>query len=141
MATYYIDFVDGLDANNGTSSSTPVKTWNAANIGSGTFAPGDSILFAGGKTYTQTARFQFGLSGTPTALLPVRFGSYGPGPAIIDGGGTINAMFYGPALDSANPGRYLIYEDLQIQNSGGVCIFMWDSTDSVSVRSARGPNW
>lgn len=130
---FYVDNQDGTDANNGTSPNTPVRTWNAANIGGGTFAPGAEILFAGGKLYSQSARFQYGLSGTPTAALPVRFGSYGNGKAIIDGNGTINAMFYGPDLQAANPGRHLIYENLQIQNSGGVCIFMWDSTDSVSV--------
>ena len=130
---FYVDNQDGTDANNGTSPNTPVRTWNAANIGGGTFAPGAEILFAGGKLYSQSARFQFGLSGTPTAALPVRFGSYGNGKAIIDGNGAINAMFYGPELQAANPGRHLIYENLQIQNSGGVCIFMWDSTNSVSV--------
>ena len=52
-ATYYIDFVGGNNANNGTSTSTPWKVqpfmrgWN----GSYTHAPGDRFIFKGGVTW------------------------------------------------------------------------------------------
>lgn len=93
--TYYVDNVAGLDANNGTSSSTP---WNSlAKVNGFAFNPGDSALFLAGDTWRGTL--------TPTvsgsAGLPVTFGIYGSGaPPIISGAGLISTS--GWSVSSGN---------------------------------------
>lgn len=131
MATYYIDQDIGSDSNNGTSANTPVRTWNAANIGSGTFAPGDNVLFAGYKLYSLSSRIQFGLSGTPTENTRVTFGSYGdPRPAIIDGNNTANVCILAPNINAGTPGRYITYENLEIRRGRDGNIYSGDSSDA-----------
>lgn len=119
MATYYVDNVDGVNSNNGTSDTTPVKVWNTANIGSGTFAPGDRLLFKSGVVYDGSGgRVAPVFSSSPTATNRFYVGSYGGTErAILDGGGTRDIGFRpAAAIDQANPPTYVTVENLEIRN-------------------------
>lgn len=120
MATYYVDFKDGFDSNNGTSASTPVKTWNAANIGSGTFNPGDVLLFKEDVVYYLTAgRIAPAFSSSPTQLAPFIISSYGPkGTRAIFDGGFSRDIGIRPAvsIDQANGPRYVTIDNIEVKN-------------------------
>jgi polysaccharidase protein len=73
QASYYVDLVNGLDANPGTSKTLPWKT--IAKINSRSFSPGDSILLNRGDTWPE--RLEPPSSGT--ASHPIVFDSYGSG--------------------------------------------------------------
>lgn len=93
-ATYYVDYVNGYDANSGTS---PTNAWkhcpgdgNATYSATMTPQPGDTIVFKGGTTYTLASTVisakNSGTSGkvityTSGHLLPTPWGS---GRAVID---------------------------------------------------------
>ena len=56
-ATYYVDFNDGNDSNNGTSTSTPFKHSPGDDLAIGTaditiLSHGDSVILKGGIIYT-----------------------------------------------------------------------------------------
>lgn len=58
-ATYYVDFVGGSDSNSGTSTSTPWKrvkgmTGVTSAAAAATLAGGDTIIFKGGVTWTNS---------------------------------------------------------------------------------------
>ena len=88
--TYYVS-PTGNDLNAGTSTSTAWKT--IAKVNSVTFAPGDSILFQGGQTFTAGPEYYtagtitvrgglfFTSGGTPTS--PITVSSYGTGRATL----------------------------------------------------------
>ncbi len=79
-AVYYVS-PSGSDSNPGTS---PAQAWQTINkVNSITFAPGDSILFEGGQTFSGGLIFNSG--GTPTS--PITISSYGTGRATISSGG------------------------------------------------------
>ena len=77
-ATYYVSSA-GNDARAGTSSSTAWRTIGRVN--NHTFAPGDQILFQGGKTFTGNLYFDAADAGTASA--PVTVSSYGTGRATL----------------------------------------------------------
>ena len=85
---YYVDAsATGNDSANGLSPSTPWKT--IAKVNSSTFQPGDSILFAGGQTFTGGLVFTAtSWNRTAAATNPVTIGSYGTGRATISSGTT-----------------------------------------------------
>lgn len=72
--TYYVDYASGSDSSVGTSPSSPWKrapgdssaTGNAATA---TPAPGDTICFKGGVTYSSGARITLKSSGTATSKI------------------------------------------------------------------------
>lgn len=80
-ATYYVS-PSGSDANNGTSAATPWQTITKVNAA--VFAPGDSVFFQGGQTFTGALIFSYG-SNIPSSseANPITVGSYGTGPATI----------------------------------------------------------
>ena len=88
---YYIDFDNGLDANTGTSESTPWKhapgDTNAAGIPAGiTLTPGSKLRFKGGVTYRGSIKLRQDENGSLN--YPVKFsGNSWPAgtKAIIDG--------------------------------------------------------
>lgn len=78
--TYYVSAA-GNDNNDGLSTATPWKT--SAKVAGKTFAPGTTILFRGGDTF---AGFDVPAPlAVSTSQLPVVYGSYGTGTAIING--------------------------------------------------------
>jgi parallel beta-helix repeat protein len=77
-ATYYVDFSNGNDQNNGLSEASPWKT--LAKITSSKFAPGDIILLRRGSIWRE--QLNFPSSGSPGT--PIVIDAYGSGelPAI-----------------------------------------------------------
>ena len=82
---YYVDAsATGNDSANGLTTATPWKT--IAKVNGSTFQPGDSILFAGGQTFTGTLSFTSSSWPSATPSSPVTIGSYGTGRATISSG-------------------------------------------------------
>ena len=115
--TYYVS-PSGNDNNAGTSTSTAWKT--IAKVNSRTFAPGDSILFQGGQTFT--GGIDFDASDAGTAANPITVGSYGTGRATIS-----SASDYG--IYALNCAGFLI-EDLIFVGSGSAMGIRFDNTQS-----------
>ncbi len=76
LATYYVS-PTGSDSSSGTSEASAWKT--IVRVNNGTFSPGDSILFEGGKVFADGLWFSQG----GTAINPITIGSYGTGQATI----------------------------------------------------------
>ena len=72
-AEYYVDSVQGNDANNGLSATAPWKT--IAKINSRSFNPGDAILFKRGGVWKE----QLIVPSSGNASNPITFGAYGSG--------------------------------------------------------------
>ena len=69
--SYYVDSVNGNDANNGTSQGTAWKTLTNVNASGKTFAAGDKILFKAGGSWTGTTQLHpkgSGVSGNPIVI-------------------------------------------------------------------------
>ncbi|MHC4479665.1 MAG: right-handed parallel beta-helix repeat-containing protein, partial [Planctomycetota bacterium] len=105
-ATYYVNAATGNDANAGTS---PGAAWASLTPVNGTaFAPGDSVLFAGGQSFAGTLTLDADDSGSSGA--PLQISSYGDGWATLDGG-TGRGLF---ATDCS----YLSISDLYLVGDG-----------------------
>ena len=89
-ATYYVDSVNGNDANAGTSQAAPWKTLTKVN--GRTFQPGDFILFKAGGNWTG----QLNPKGSGATNNPIVIDLYGTGPKPIinANGATGNGAVY-----------------------------------------------
>lgn len=72
---YYVSSSDGADNKTGKSVSEAWKTIAKVNNSMSVFAPGDSILFKCGDSFTE----QLNVTKSGTSTLPIVFGSYGTG--------------------------------------------------------------
>ncbi|MEM8566136.1 MAG: T9SS type A sorting domain-containing protein [Bacteroidota bacterium] len=138
-ANYYIDSVEGSDANDGSLLSP----WQSmANINNTTFMPGDSILFRAGQSWVGTIIAQ----GSGTENAPIVIGRYGDGE---------NPILNGNALTdcTSEPGKthyctiylfnqdFWVIRDLEITNydsseEGLISLNAWEAnnvTDYVEV--------
>lgn len=88
--TYYVS-PTGSDSNNGTSATTPWQTVAKVNSSQSLFAAGDSILFEGGQTFSGTMLY---VTTGGTAAIPITYGSYGTGNAVISMGTNDAAYVY-----------------------------------------------
>ncbi|MFW6155490.1 MAG: right-handed parallel beta-helix repeat-containing protein [Planctomycetota bacterium] len=88
---YYVDFADGSDAYTGTSPDDP---WQhcpgdsnvVGNAAGAALAPGDTVIFAGGVRYRGTiVCSRSGAPGQPITYDGNTAGTFGTGPAVIDG--------------------------------------------------------
>lgn len=80
--SYYVDSVNGNDANSGTAPTAAWQTLDVVN--NRTFQPGDLLLFKAGGIWTG----QLNPKGSGSATLPIVIDMYGNGPKpIIDGNG------------------------------------------------------
>ncbi len=105
--TYYVDCAGGSDASNGTSTTTPWRTF--ANVNSRTLVAGDSVLLKRGTTCAGIGSLIPNGSGTPTE--PITIGAYGTGalPIINCGtGGTVYSCVF-----ILNEGGYIV-RDLEL---------------------------
>jgi hypothetical protein len=120
-AVRYISSSAGNDNNNGLSSSTPWKTFNAVNAL--TLQPGDQVLLKGGDLWNQ----ELNLRGVGTSTNPITLGTYGSGSANIHRTDlnnhrcvVINNASYwrisGLDCRNAKLGIYLRYENLSYSN-------------------------
>ena len=82
--TYYVDSAGGIDSNNGTSTSTPWQTLTKVNAT--TFAPGDSILFKAGGSWTGSLNPK----GSGNAANPIVIDMYNTGAKPIINGNGVN---------------------------------------------------
>ena len=119
---YYVDAsATGNNSANGLSPSTPWKTITKVN--GSTFQPGDTILFAGGQTFTGGLSFTAtSWNRTVAATNPVTIGSYGTGRATINSGsayGFISENLGGLHL------RDLVFQGNNTASTHGVMI--WNS--------------
>lgn len=137
MATYYFDPEGGSNSNSGTNPLSPVKDWNAAAIGGGTFAPGDTLLMRAGTTYDAAAggRLQPLFSATPTAAAPFRLGIYGDltKRGIVDGKGTRDIGIRCQPIDATGatvPARWVTIENMEVKNCTGQGISIADLADT-----------
>lgn len=98
-ATYYVSTL-GKDSNSGTSQT---KAWaSIAKVNRTQFAPGDSILFEGGKTFTGGIYFGTQTAGTAAkvkgiAASPITISSFGTSRAIISSGASNGFRGYNTA--------------------------------------------
>ena len=138
QTTYYVSST-GNDANSGTSPATPWQT--TAKVNSWSYAPGDSILFQGGQTFTGGIVLTGTSSGTATS--PIVISSYGAGMATIlepvnDGivlydvqGITIRKLIVDGSDTATNTGSGLkLYNDLAQRMSNF-------NFDSLEIRNFR----
>lgn len=94
-ATYYVDYKNGDDANEGTSSSSPWK--HAPGDVAATGAPasvklagGDVVQFRGGVSYRGSIQMKY--SGTSAAPITYSGTGWGQGRAIIDGADPVTSI-------------------------------------------------
>ena len=78
--TYYVSAA-GNDSNNGLSAGAPWAT--VAKVNAATLAPGTTVLFRGGDTFSGTA---LAPAQSGTLASPITFGSYGTGQATLSNG-------------------------------------------------------
>ena len=120
MPDYYVDPELGSNANSGLSALSPVLDWNAAAIGSGTFAPGDRLLFRGGSTYNAAVKGRIApaFSASPTAAAPFVLSTYGStARCIVECGGTRDVGIRPVAsIDQANGPRYVTVSNFEVRN-------------------------
>jgi len=104
-ATYYVDFTNGLDTNNGTSTDTPWK--NLSKINSYAFNPGDFIYLKKGETWN--GYFNVSRSGSAGNL--ITYGAYGTGAdPIVNASGTN----YAAIVDGKS---YIRIQNIKFQNA------------------------
>lgn len=94
---YFVDPVNGSDANLGTSPAQAWKTATKVNAGSsyqgGGLQGGQSVLFKGGTTLTGSVLFRAGVNvASFSATNPIIVGSYGNGDATIRSSNAIYAI-------------------------------------------------
>ncbi|MBD2866970.1 galactose-binding domain-containing protein [Paenibacillus arenilitoris] len=86
--TYYVDDVDGNDANAGTS---PAAAWKSLEqLNATTFQPGDAILFKAGGVWSG----QLHAKGSGADGSPITIDKYGDGPKPLLNGGGVDATIY-----------------------------------------------
>ena len=132
---YYVDAsATGNDSANGLSPSTPWKT--IAKVNSSTFQPGDTILFAGGQTFTGGLAFTAtSWNRTAAATNPITIGSYGTGRATISSGTTYGFI-------SENLGGFHLRDLIFTGASGAVHgVMIWNSeTGNGKIQYVRVTN-
>lgn len=89
--TYYVDFVGGSDTNDGLTPATAFKRcpWDLQATGvsaSTTLTPGSEVIFKGGIDHpVQLEAFSSGQAGAPIVLDGNTRGTFGDGPAVLNG--------------------------------------------------------
>jgi parallel beta-helix repeat protein len=118
--TYYVS-TSGLDTNDGLSTSTPWQTIGKVN--GRTYAPGTTILFNGGQTFSGGLNFTASSWSGATLATPITVGSYGTGNATISSGTasgltvTNNAGFVAQDLIFVGAGATSHIDGIFINNS------------------------
>lgn len=88
LATYYVDSVNGSDANSGISES---EAWSSLNrVTSTNLAPGDQVLLSRGSVWSDALL----LEEPGTESQPITFRSYGDGDAPVFSRLTVDAGYY-----------------------------------------------
>lgn len=118
-ASYYVDAIGGNDGNDGLTVDT---AWQSATpINARTFAPGDTVYFKRGVTFSNFKVTLHNESGTDGN--PITFDAYGTGADPILDGGTQNRIF-----DIRNSASYITIQNLVLQNPTESGIFLFTGT-------------
>ena len=120
-ATFYVS-ASGSDRSSGRSPSHPWRT--VARVSRARLHPGDSVLFHGGQTFTDSILMP-GTSGTARAR--ITFGSYDGRATISNSGGAV--WFSGK--------RYLTFENLTLTTAGGDSAIFGGSSHGSSHITVR----
>ena len=125
---YYVDQVNGQDANAGTTQAAAWQT--LYRIGQATLAPGDFVLLRRGQVWNQ----QLTIPASGAADAPFTFGAWGTGSAqpAIDGTGIAIPAQQG--LVNADRRTDLVIRDLEIRNSARDGITPY-RTNNLAVRN------
>lgn len=122
MATYYVDFETGNDANAGTSTGAPWQhspgDANATGVADATsLSGGDTVTFKGGVVYLGYILLQWsGSAGNVITFDGNSAGTWGEGRAIIDGEGeTLGAAARQRAIRSTSD-SYIVIDNFEIRN-------------------------
>lgn len=138
-ATYYVDFLAGLDNNNGTSSSTAWKHCPGDTNATGTafattLSGGDTVIFKGGVTYIVSKYIEVKWSGTSDANRITydgnSAGNWGAGKAVV----TDNYALGNSAFYTASSRNYITIRNFTIQNFGGSATIPADTGSPVVRR-------
>jgi len=147
-AKYYMDAVNGSDANNGTSSATPWQTLSKLN--SQTLSGGDTVFFKCGTGQSFYGRANWTRTGS--AGNPVVYTTYGTGAWPIINGYTLLSTWTnngGGIYAAAAPGikqyAHNLLMDGQLQNiarypNSGFITFTPGSTTSITTSESSPPN-
>jgi parallel beta-helix repeat protein len=121
---YYVDNVNGSDANSGLTEALAWK--NLPRVNDATFAPGDQILFKRGGIWKGLYQILIPPS-SGTAAAPIVFGSYGTGDLpIIDGEGIRRCV-------KVENKSYLTFQELDCRN-GNVHGLDLDTVDHITIQ-------
>lgn len=125
---YYVDSINGDDANAGTSQSAPWRTIGKVNQNS--YHPGDHILFKAGGTWTQET---LSPRGAGTNGNPIVIGSYDSGakPKFV-GNGLVSDLIY---LENQ---EYWEIRDLDISNQTSGFTGKRNSENGSKLKDLRG---
>ena len=117
MTTWYFDSANGSDGNNGTSSSTPKKNYDAFTFASAT--PGDTYLFKRGTTQTIVTPYKDARSGASNTFR-TRYGAYGE--AQVPYSIWINPSAVGNMILNVSGRSYIDFEDMYFDGQA-VCLY------------------
>lgn len=133
MAVYYVK-AGGSDAADGLSDATAWATvGHAANFA---FAPGDSLLFRGGDTFSDAMLYLSNLA-SGTAANPITVGSYGTGKATL----AYSPVTQAPIIGAAPGKHYLVIQDLILDPAR---VYTNDPVEIVGIQNDSGTgntNW
>lgn len=122
-STVYYVSASGSDTNPGTSPSSAWRT--IARVNRATLAPGDSVLFEGGQTFSDSSLAP-PVSGT--AASPITFGSYGTGRALLRGPG--NPVYLATGLHDVT------LNSLDIAGGSGILVLSSGGTYNIAVKNS-----
>lgn len=129
-ATYYVDFADGSDSNNGTSTSTPFQHCpgdsSAAGVASSTtLKPGDVVIFKGSVEYKHAIVLNWsGNNGNVITYDGNSGGTFGTGKAILNGEHVdSDSRRYG--FDGRTARSYLSFKNFEFKLFGGHSLITW----------------
>jgi chitodextrinase len=121
-AVYYVS-PSGSDANAGTSPGSPWRT--VARVDRVALSPGDSVLFAGGQTFSDA---DLAPPASGTAAAPIVFGSYGAGRALLRGPG--NPVYLASGVHDVT------LTGLDVAGGSGVLVLSSGSTYDIALKSS-----
>jgi hypothetical protein len=128
---YYVDSLNGSDANSGIEPSSAWKTLNA--IATHKFTPGSTIYIKKGSTFTG----QMTLSSSGTQGLPIHVTTYGDGSKpIIRNPGSAQAETIGILLT----GSWITIEDLAVTDTSSTGVQSYPGANHDTIRGLEISN-
>lgn len=133
-STFFVDYLDGDDSANGTTTATAWKRCpgdpSATGVSDGTsLAPGDTVVFKGGSQYSGNVALPFSGSAEAVITYDGSGSSWGTGKAIVDANYQLGSYCF-----AANTGiGHIEFKGFHLRNAGG-----WADDDAAVVSAAAG---